>query len=451
MRYITSIILLGFAVSPAWSQQLNTSLTAFCRSGFYINLNETDGSDLFQSVWGDAGMKADVRNGINFKAFADVRYRGGVEFRENFQALNLREAWVSVYGNKIEATVGQRIVKWGHADFENPLSSWNPRNLIVRSPESEDMDLGNIIASVTFRPAQFILIEAMAAPVYRSDVLITAPLEMPDFVTFNTIDGYIAGKSMAAYGVRAVIFLKGIDISLSYFNGNDPLPGIKLTDWNIEVAGDDVDIDITLDATPFRIRRYGAGFESSAGRFGLRGEVAFTDPVSNFRTAGYLAMPELEWAAGTDVSVGIFSFGAEWIGKYITDFEASPADPVVPGNFPPLTPEMIALIPGGPGAFLEMQITAFNRLYRYQLEGSYHTVAVRAGAEIAGGKLMPGMAAHYNITAGDLAMVPTLKWKPADGLSLIAGADIYKGKEGSLFDILDDPLTCILVSLRVDF
>lgn len=451
MRYIISFLLVAITTVSARSQQLNTAVTAFCRSGIYAGLNNIDVKDPFQSLFGDAGVKADVRNGTNFRAYADLRYRNGIEFRENVSSVLLREAWVSVYGEKIEFTMGQRIVKWGHADFDNPMSSWNPRNMIVRSPEREDMDIGNIIASVTFRPAPFLSIEALTSPAYRPDVLITTPLDMPGFVTFNTIDGYAAGKSMSGYGVRAGVFLRGIDMSLSYFSGNDLLPGIMLSDWNLEVAGDEVSIDITLDATPFRIRRYGAGFETSAGRFGLRGEVAYTDPVNDFRDAGYIAMPEVKWAAGADVSAGIFTLGAEWSGKYITDFEASPADPVVPGNFPPLTPEMITLIPGGAGTFLEMQITAFNRLYRYQLEKSYHTIAARAEADIAAGRLLPGIVAHYNITSGDLALVPAVKFRPADGLTMVAGADLYKGREGSLFDILDAPLTNLFLSLRVDF
>jgi hypothetical protein len=159
----------------------------------------------------------------------------------------------------------------------------------------------------------------------------------------------------------------------------------------------------------------------------------------------------VKWALGADVTVGSFMLGAEYMGKYITDYEPSPLQPVLPGEMPPLTPEQIGAIPGGLEGFARMQMAAFNRLYMYQLKEWYHTLGFRIEADLAAGRVAPSIYMVYSLTTSEMALVPSIKIRPADGLSIIAGADIYKGKEGSLYDIIDRPLSNLFLSLRIDF
>jgi len=447
---ILILFLFGF-LANATGQTLSHSINGFLRSGLYSELNKNNEADLFSSAYADAGLRLDLRNDYNLRAYADVRYRYGSEYRQNVSVLQLREAWVSVYGRNVEFIMGQRIIKWGRADFDNPVSSFNPRNLVVRSPEAEDMDLGNIAASLIFKPAAFLSIEGTVTPFYRPDVLITKPLNLSESVHINQIEGLLGGKSMAGYGVKLDFFLRSIDFSVSWFNGNDPLPGIRFDNIDVNIGEETVDFDITLNVTPYRISRYGADFEAAAGRFGLRGEASYTKPELSFRDTPYVPMPEVKWSAGGDIMLGDFIIGAEYIGKYITDFESSPVEPVIPGEMPPLTPDQIAMIPGGIDGYTAMQITAFNRLYMYQLEKSYHSAGLRVEADLAAGRVSPGLVTLYNFTSGDLAMVPSVKYRPSDGVMIIGGADIYKGREGSLYDIIDRPLTNLFLALRIDF
>ena len=432
-------------------QSVTTSINGFVRSGIYSELYQNNLNDPFSSVYSDAGLRLDIRNSVNFRAYADVRYRYGSEFRKNVSELQLREAWVSVYGRRVEFMMGQRIIKWGRADFDNPVSSFNPRNLIVRSPEAEDMDLGNIAASMILKPAPFISVEGTVTPFYRPDVLITTPLNLSENVTINQVNGLLGGKSMAGYGVKVDFYLRAVDFSVSWFNGNDPLPGIRFDNADLIIGEGSVDIDIAMSVTPYRISRIGADFEASVGRFGIRGEASWTKPELSFRELSYVPMPEMKWALGGDIMIGDLMIGAEYTGKYITDFEISPVDPVLPGEMPPLTPDQIAMIPGGIGGYIAMQTAAFNRLYMYQLEKSYHSAGIRIEADLAAGRVTPGVVALYNFTSGDLALVPSVKYRPSDGLMIIGGADLYKGRSGSLFDIIDKPMSNLFLALRVDF
>ncbi|MBE0675533.1 MAG: hypothetical protein IH591_12810 [Bacteroidales bacterium] len=451
MRILSVLLFIAGTGLFSAAQPVSKSLAGFFRSGVYCEFNPENGNDIFSSIYGDVGAKADLRNDKNFRAYADIRYRYGSEFRSTVSDFQLREAWISLFGRKFELIMGQRIVKWGRADFDNPTSSFNPRNLIVRSPEKEDMDLGNISASLIFKPSGIISLEAIVTPLYRPDVLITSVVGLPDIVVIEDIDGLQGGEGMAGYGIKADFFLKGADLSLSWFNGNEPLPGLLLSDVSVAIVGEVPDIDISMSVTPYRVSRLGFDFEAVAGRFGIRGEASWTRPEMSFREYGYVPMPEIEWASGTDIMIGDFMIGAEYIGKYITDYETSPVDPVVPGEIPALTPEQIAMIPGGIEGYISQQTTAFNRLYMYQLERSYHSVGLRAEADLLTGRLTPGINGLYNFTTGDLVLVPSIKVSPADGLLIIAGADIYNGREGSLYDIIERRLSNWFFSMRVVF
>jgi hypothetical protein len=57
----------------------------------------------------------------------------------------------------------------------------------------------------------------------------------------------------------------------------------------------------------------------------------------------------------------------------------------------------------------------------------------------------------YNFTSHDLLFIPEVRFKPADGLTITAGAEYYSGRSGSLYDIADSFMNTIYVALKVDF
>jgi hypothetical protein len=184
-----SLILTGIILAfqaTANSQETNTPssspqipqktsyLSGFIRGGLYGGIDK-DGDDkpYIPSAFADFGLKAEVGNGLNFKAYADLRFRYGVEFQEPVSYMDLKEAWVRVNGRKWDLTAGQRIIKWGRADFTHPTSNLSPQNMISRSPDREDMDMGNILTSFNWYPSRAIRLEADFVPFYRSSVLIS--------------------------------------------------------------------------------------------------------------------------------------------------------------------------------------------------------------------------------------------------------------------------------------
>ncbi|MCU0363894.1 MAG: hypothetical protein MUE32_11100, partial [Bacteroidales bacterium] len=169
------------AVAGVYSGPGQGFLSGFVRGGFYGAIDRQDNNKFyFPSAYSDVSLKLSLSNDLNFKAFADMRYRYGVEFSEEVSALELREGYVTLYGRKWDFTAGKQIIKWGRADFTNPSSNLSPLNLVSRSPDREDMYMGNLIARLDLYPATWLKLEGNLVPFYRPSVLIIDPYPFPE-------------------------------------------------------------------------------------------------------------------------------------------------------------------------------------------------------------------------------------------------------------------------------
>ena len=119
------------------------SIKGFIRAGLYGDLNNPSGKPFISSGYSDFGLQAESGLRGKYRAFADIRFRYGSEFHKPVNIINIREAYGEFSTWKVNFTVGQKILKWGRTDFTNPLSKLNPQNYLSRSPDREDMDMGD--------------------------------------------------------------------------------------------------------------------------------------------------------------------------------------------------------------------------------------------------------------------------------------------------------------------
>jgi hypothetical protein len=441
------------SVDPVNRPDRRKEIYGFIRGGVYAALDDEDNNNPYiSSAFSDIGLKFGIDNGINYKAKADLLFRYGSEFREPVTRLDLRECYVNLYGKRWDWSVGQQIIKWGRADFTNPTSKLNPQNFISRSPDREDMDLGNLLTSVSWYPSDLIGLSAVAEPLYRPSVLLIDPIPLPENVNLNQETSLVTDKSMLSYGLKANFHARGIDWSFSWFDGYDPMPGIALSSFSLDMSGP-VPVPLTdLITTPYKIHMLGLDFELAAGGVGIRGEASWSVPYFQHETYEYVPFPEIRWVSGFDWSSGIWRVTAEYSGKVILDFFPAAVDPVF-GTEPDYAKlaELFQTPGFDPQEFIRQQVAAFNRLYNYQINRYYHTGGLRIDADLIYGKLVPSVFTIYNFTSRDLLIIPEVKFKPSDGLSITAGAEIYSGKEGSLFDIVNGFMNSVYLSLRVDF
>jgi hypothetical protein len=432
--------------------QKSTSIYGFVRGGFYGNIDDDDNKPYFSSAFSDFSLKAESKDNPHYKAFADLRFRYGTEFLKPVSRVNLREAYIKLNGQKWDVTAGQTIIKWGRTDFSNPTSKLNPQNYISRSPDPEDMDLGNLLMEAKWYPASAVSFEAVAVPYYRSSALLIDPIPLPSYVKINQITTLLTAKEMFSYGLKAQMHLTDIDMSLSWFDGFDPMPGVALISFNLDMTGPIPVPTAELAMTPYKLRNLGFDFETTTGSIGIRGEAAWSLPYKSYKTNEYVPIAEIKYVAGIDWMPGNWRFTAEYSGKVIPNFEASPVEPFIGTEFDLTQLAILMADPDFvPEDYVRQQVGAFNRLYNYQLERSYHSAGLRIETDLLYAKLTPSVFALYNFTSRDFLLMPELKYKPADGLTISAGGDFYSGHKGSIYDLIDEFMNCIRIAVRVDF
>ena len=138
---------------------------------------------------------------------------------------------------------------------------------------------------------------------------------MPENVTLNQVTSLVTDKNMLSYGLKADFHARGIDWSFSWFDGYDPMPGIALSDFNLDMTGP-IPVPVTdLITTPYKIHMLGLDFELAAGGVGIRGEASWSVPYLSHETYEYVPFPEIRWVTGIDWSSGIWRVTAEYSGK----------------------------------------------------------------------------------------------------------------------------------------
>jgi hypothetical protein len=427
-------------------------LGGFVRGGFYSWVDKADDKPYIPSAFSDVGLKLETGNGKNFRTYADLRFRYGTEFLKPVSKLDIREAWVGINGKKWNLSAGQKIIKWGRCDFTNPTSKLSPLNMISRSPDREDMDMGNLLASADFYPWEKVNLEAVIVPYYKSSVLIIDPIPLPEYVVINQLPPLVTDKEMLSYSLKADFHLQLFDWSISWFEGYDPMPGIALTEFNLDLTQPIPVPYIELSIKPYKTSVLGIDFETAVGAMGIRGEAAWSNPELSFETNEYVPYPEVKWALGADWSTGIWRFTGEYSGKYISEYTPSSVEPLIGTKTDFSQIAALLAIPGfDMEYYVRQQVKAFNRLYNNQLKQYYHSAGLRVEAEMLYGKLLPSVFIMYNFTSRDMLLIPEVKIKPADGLAVTIGAEIYSGRKGSLYDLVDDFMNGAYVSLRVDF
>ncbi len=209
---------------------------------------------------------------------------------------------------------------------------------------------------------------------------------------------------------------------------------------------------MTIQGVPRIINSAGIDFEAVLSTVVARGTFAWSAPVGEKAGNEEIPFPQVEWVAGMDWNPGIFRITAEYSGKKVLDFYEAPYPPLIGSEPDPAALAALFATPGfNPVEYVRLQTEAFNRLYNNQLMEYYHSAGLRIEAETFYGRLMPSLSGIYNFTSRDLVLLPSLKYKPADGVTLSAGLEYYSGSEGGLYNIIDDFMNAVYFSLRIDF
>ncbi len=448
MRRLSVTLLLFVCLTIYMSaQEKSFSVGGFVRGGLYFSTG--DYRQDINAAFGDAALTMTATDNLSFKGFGDLRLRSGQQFGENVNSFTLREAWGMYYNNFMSISAGKKIIKWGKTDIFTPMSRFNPMDYTFRTPDFEDAELGNLLGELTLTPASFFRLSVVAAPFWNPSVLIIKPITLPSSMVVSLPEGIRTGNGYYSWGARGDFTFSAFDAGLQYYHGPDLLPGLTLTNADYTNPAQPA---ISVEGVPYIISNTGFDFETTVSPFVLRGAAALTTPSEEKEGNEEVPFRQVEWVAGLDWTPGAVRVTAEYSGKKILGFYEAPYAPIL-GTEPDMQQLMeLFSTPGfDPVEFTRLQIEAFNRLYNNQLREYYHSAGMRIEADLLYGRLVPSMTTVYNFTSGDLMLRPSVRYKPSDGVTFSAGYEYYNGKEGGMYDIIDDFMKALYFSLRIDF
>ncbi len=431
-----SLIFIGLAYSQDFfSEDVETSESEMMPSGLSYELNgfvrgaffggsAVDSKELeMKSGYGELGLKMRIRKGKFGDGFAEIRFRRGSEFNQSISVVNLREAYVNAYLGNLDFRLGHQIVVWGRADGFNPTNNITPQNMLARSTDEDDRREGNFLVRTFYyyHPLRF---EGIWVPQYSPSVLPTQLFPFPEFVKLGNADNPDANLKNSAIAFKIDLELNRFDGSVSFFQGYMPLPGIFVSSFDL------ANFIATVVTKPYKMQVLGWDFSTTIGSFGLRGEMAYRDPVEDYQSESnpHIPNPDIQYVIGMDKTRGDFSVILQYIGHYVIDFKKFQTT-------------------GSPLDELELK----NRMITSQSDEITHAFFARPSLALFHEIMNVKILKYYNFTTEETLFRPVISYDLSDAFTLMIGGEFYAGPENTLFGTIDESLSSVFVELKTSF
>ena len=421
-------------------------LNGYGRGVLYVGSYESPVLPEIRSGYGEAALRINAFSGRWGKLYSEIRFRNGYEYGVQIQEFQLREAYADLYLGDFDLRAGQQIIAWGRADGLNPTNNLTPKDYFVRSPEPDDMQMGNFLLRGRYTIQSRIRLEAVWVPVYRHSIYRFDLFDMPDFVNFT--DPYHPGAALknGSFAGKVEWLFDRFDGSVSWFSGYDPLPGIAAEPLP-ETPGENPVIN--LYARPFRQQTVGLDFSTGLGSVGVRGEAAYRLPDASYKGEIFVPNPDLRYVLGMDRSFGIFSLMILYSGLYVFDFE----EMQMTDGFPEIHPDLLRqqMVWDMLGPAMDQQLAAFNRVIFDQTKEMAHSLAIRPAITLFHEVLEADVFGMYNFTTREWTLVPGLTWSISDHLKLSIGGQYFKGPSNTRNDLIAPVFNGGFMELRYTF
>jgi len=426
-------------------------LNGYVRGDFFIGKVPERPAAEFKSVYSELSLKLKVKKDKIGDAYAEPRFRYGIQANERSLVVDLREAYVNLYAGPLDLRLGQQIVVWGRADALNPTSNITPIDLRMHSPVEDDRRMGNVGARafLNFSP---IRIEGVWMPLYEASEI--PNLDLPadvnwgptHFPSMNVENGLEAG--------RVHLELPGIEMSASYLYGYAPLPGLSLGKFVVPAnpAQDGVVIpEVLIARRAYNQHVVGFDFATTLGDFlGLRGEAAYRAPL-HFRHRVYAPNPDVQYVLGLDHTFGDVSVIAQYLGRYTVNWRRHP---------PPATVVSISDVLNGfyennipPVAYADVDevLAQKNQMLFSQLHRVQTLASLRLEWLALHQTLSLSALGLVNFSTKEWLLFPKVAYQVSDSLSATVGAELYEGPHDTLFGVIDSELSAGYAELRMSF
>ncbi len=283
--------------------------------------------------WSDARLVLEARAD-------DDDYARGITFQipdtsERRSMLALKELSLSARGGPLDVTAGKQIFAWGTADAYNPTDLLNPYDY-MDAVDNEKLGIWSVAARATFGPTSLVFVIVPFFTPSRTPLVGSRwnPPPPPGVIVDNR---EVPGRELAnmQYAARLRTTVRGIDLSVSYYDGFDDLPEIRVQSQP-DAAG--LVVPVFTPVFP-RIRVPGADVSTTLGKFELHAEAAFRFVDHNGRQDTFQAIAGLNYTFD--------DFDLRWLEQVLVVLEYARAEPLSSHRHDDIV-EVNAL---GPGAF----------------------------------------------------------------------------------------------------
>jgi uncharacterized protein DUF1302 len=359
------------------------------------------------SVW--LKFEPDLLSGI--RLYAEGWVRDENLFRRGGVKADLREGYIDFTLSDFDLRAGRQITVWGKADFSNPTDNLSPRNYTLLVTEESDQRTGNFTLRAAYNSGNLRVI-GYWLPEYRPHTVPVPPL--PAGVSLRERS---PKKSWNQWALRVEETGGRVDWSISYFDGYDRNPDLTLGSG------------FRLSVIHPRIRVLGADAATNLGRFGLRGEAAYTFTEDNDGSNPFVKNSFLYFVLGADRSFfEHLNVNAQTIYRRVMNFQ----DPKSLSN-----PALQAL---------SIQAALLNN----QFDQDQYGISSRAGYKWFNDTLETEMLGLIWLTHRDYFLRPKMAYAVTDHFRVTAAVELFRGEAQSFLGRLKD-FSVGYVELRYDF
>ncbi len=392
----------------------------------------------YSSVFGEFCLQSELSQGKTF-LYADLRFRGGLNFDEEYTTFQLKEVYAGYQSDKFDLYLGNQIITWGRTDGFNPTNNITPNDYFFLTSDMDDQKLPNFMLRMKYRFTSIVDIEVIGIPFYSPSNYRFDLFNTEKNVSYD--EAALPEKTIAnsSFATRLNFEFSDIGFSASYFRGYDPFYGfdIKSIDW---ATGTPI---ITNSATPYFKNTIGADFSLPVKTLILRGEAAYNLTI-DYEQFMYIPNPDIAYVIGMEYNFWGITTILQYVGKYTLNFTEMEI-PVLTDPTDPLAQIQYA------EDMIIYESTLFNRKIFYQQKGTNHAVILSLNRAFAYDTWNVGLAGYYNITSEELMIRPKITWKIADALSASVGVNYMRGAAKSVFDYSAPVLSGVFVELKATF